>query len=222
MWTVTKAVCNKKPNFAKLTAYGFAAQGTDHVYGTDILAGTFVLTVCVSADGVTAIEVRDALTGEEYPLAYNENATGAFVGSVRDACTHRLQQIIDACYDPNIFKTAGAQQVIRYISQKYGADPEHLWQKTPNNAIFRKPGTPKWFAALLTVEKRKLGIPGEGVAEVLNLKAPPEQVAALVDGKTCFAAYHMNKKHWYTLYLDGAVPPAQVCRLIDISFDTLK
>ena len=33
-----------------------------------------------------------------------------------------------------------------------------------------------------------------------------------------FPAYHMNKKYWITVLLDGTIPKKQVENLIDVSF----
>lgn len=46
--------------------------------------------------------------------------------------------------------------------RKYKDEPEYLWDKTPNNAVFREKSTEKWYAALLEVEKSKIGINEEG------------------------------------------------------------
>ncbi len=37
------------------------------------------------------------------------------------------------------------QDVIDYIKEKYGVEPEYLWKKFPNYVIFRNPETRKWF-----------------------------------------------------------------------------
>jgi len=53
----------------------------------------------------------------------------------------------------------------------------------------------------------------------MNLKCVPDQAQALLD---IFAAvtpgYHMNKKHWNTLKLDGSIPRGEIERMIDHSY----
>jgi predicted DNA-binding protein (MmcQ/YjbR family) len=54
----------------------------------------------------------------------------------------------------------------------------------------------------------------------INLKSDPEQAVEWrerYEGVT--AGYHMNKRHWNTVLLDGSVPTAEVYRMIDHSFD---
>lgn len=60
--------------------------------------------------------------------------------------------------------------------------------------------------------------PGE-FPPALNLKCDPDRALALRDE---FAAvrpgYHMNKRHWNTVTLDGSLPPAAVRGWIDHSY----
>ncbi len=54
----------------------------------------------------------------------------------------------------------------------------------------------------------------------VNLKCEPE-LADLLRGKykAITAGYHMNKKHWNTIILNGSVPVAELKFLIDMSYD---
>ena len=55
---------------------------------------------------------------------------------------------------------------------------------------------------------------------IVNLKCNPEQASALCDIHTdIIPGYHMDKRHWITVFLDGCVPEGEVYRLIDHSFD---
>ena len=54
----------------------------------------------------------------------------------------------------------------------------------------------------------------------LNLKCDPERSLELRDAwEAITPGYHMNKKHWNTLLLDGSVPAGLVRELIDHSYD---
>lgn len=58
----------------------------------------------------------------------------------------------------------------------------------------------------------------QGVAET-NLKCEPHQALMLRDlFPAITAGYHMNKKHWNTLVLDGSIPEGELERLIDHSY----
>ena len=54
----------------------------------------------------------------------------------------------------------------------------------------------------------------------INLKCDPERAIELRERYSAVAAgYHMNKKHWNTVTLDGSVPSKEVLEMIDHSFD---
>ena len=57
-----------------------------------------------------------------------------------------------------------------------------------------------------------------GIAE-MNLKCDPDEALALRD---IFSAvtpgYHMNKKHWNTVVLNGSIPDNEIRRMIDNSY----
>lgn len=54
----------------------------------------------------------------------------------------------------------------------------------------------------------------------VNLKCDPEWSLALRDEHTCITAgYHMSKKHWNTVLIDGSIRPELFKELIDHSYD---
>ena len=71
---------------------------------------------------------------------------------------------------------------------------------------------------LLNVSKQKLGFPCDESAEVLDFRVLPEELESLVDYKTYFRGYHMNKKHWCTIILDGSLSFEEIRRRIDASY----
>lgn len=91
-------------------------------------------------------------------------------------------------------------------------------EKFPNNAIWRRKDNAKWYAALLTVSKEKLGMAGTENTEIIDLCAEPETLVSLIDGQKYFPGYHMNKKHWFTICLDGSVPLDEIFRRLDTSY----
>lgn len=112
-----------------------------------------------------------------------------------------------------------AARALEYIRMQYGAQPEFLWARLPNAAALRHAASGKWFAAIMLEMPRKvIGLPGEGRADILNLKCDPLLVVSLVDGVRYLPAYHMNKQHWLSLVLDGAIPEGELRSLIDLSY----
>ena len=116
----------------------------------------------------------------------------------------------------------GRDGILKYVEEKYGTRPEHLWRKTPNNAILRHADNRKWYCALLTVSRNRLGLKGEGQVEIIDVKCTPELSGILRQTPGYLPGYHMNKEHWLTIILDGSVPENEIFALIDQSFDLTK
>ena len=54
----------------------------------------------------------------------------------------------------------------------------------------------------------------------VNLKCDPERAIELRERYECVQpGYHMNKKHWNTVYFDGTVSDAMILEWIDHSYD---
>ncbi len=209
---------NLRADKAMMMRHGFAKVPGGFAYEAPLMGGAFKISVAVGESGEIDFRVSDSETGEEYPPAYMENAKGAFVTKVRGECERALADIAEKCFVPGAFKSAQAQAAISYIEKKFGAKPEYLWKKFPNNAVFRERKSSKWFTALLSVERRKIGIGGDGIAEILDLKAGSEEISGILDGKACLPGYHMNKRHWFSIVLDGSVPDGEIMARIDRSF----
>ena len=57
----------------------------------------------------------------------------------------------------------------------------------------------------------------------LNLKCDPALALELSERySSVVPGYHMNKKHWNTVMIDGSVPDAVVLKWIDHSYDIVK
>lgn len=54
----------------------------------------------------------------------------------------------------------------------------------------------------------------------MNLKCDPDRAARLrEDHEAVLPGYHMNKKHWNTVLLDGSLPTSLIHELIRHSYD---
>ncbi|MBS4461024.1 MmcQ/YjbR family DNA-binding protein [Aerococcaceae bacterium zg-B36] len=79
------------------------------------------------------------------------------------------------------------------------AQIERPWEKSPNFSTFKINGS--WFALYTEISGEKIGLDTKENVSVLNIKLPPETIEARIDYHTFFPAYHMNKKHWLSIYL---------------------
>ena len=207
----------KTVDIQKAILFGFVQSNSNYIYETDILDGSFLLQIVITPDGNIDTKLTEKAIGDEYVL-YKTNATGSFVGEVRNAIEAILKQVADQCYNTEIFKSAQAKDIICYVREKYGDELEFLWEKFSDNAIWRRKDNKKWYGALLTVKASKLGLDDDKLIEILDLRIKTEDIESTVDNKCFFPGYHMNKKHWYTLLLDGTTTIEEICRRIDESY----
>ena len=65
-----------------------------------------------------------------------------------------------------------------------------------------------------------LGIDDRDEMGRTNLKCDPDRAVQLREQhEAILPGYHMNKKHWNTLVLDGSLPPKLITELVDHSYD---
>ncbi len=209
---------NKKINFQKLLQYGFKDNDSKYEYRTSLITDEFDLIVTVSKKGILDYKVIDVILDEEYILVKVPEANGEYVGKIREKCKEKILDILKKCCEVQVFKSEQTNQVIRYVKEKYGNDPEFLWEKYDDNAVFRHDENKKWYGAILTVSKNKLGLESDEIVEILDLKILPEDIEKIVDNEKYFLGYHMNKKHWFTIILDGSVEIEKIFEFIDKSY----
>lgn len=111
------------------------------------------------------------------------------------------------------------KRVEKYIKDKYNITPNYPWKSNPEYATFKEKDNDKWFALVMHLQKRTLGLKEDGDIWVMNVKANPDFImfASHFDG--FMPAYHMNKKHWITVFLDGSVDIERVYECIDTSYE---
>ncbi len=111
-------------------------------------------------------------------------------------------------------------QVTAYFAEKYGCEPEYLWQRYPGYAVFRHADNRKWIAVIMDIDPAKLGRKGGGAVDVINVKLDDLFLKGMLlrqDGY--FDAYHMGRGKWVSILLDGTVPYDEICSWIDMSFE---
>ena len=81
----------------------------------------------------------------------------------------------------------------------------------------RKKPSRKWFALIQTINLEKLGLEKED-GKIMNLKADTNLISSIIDNKNIFPAYHMNKKHWISIYLDKHINIDKIKALLDLSY----
>lgn len=110
------------------------------------------------------------------------------------------------------------EAVLRYAEDTYGTAPEYLWKRTPNYAVLRNQANRKWYGAIIDIPRKTLGLTGEGIVDILDIKCSPVMIGSLLEQEGYLPAYHMNKNNWITVLLDGTVPLEGILPLVDLSY----
>lgn len=110
-------------------------------------------------------------------------------------------------------------ELINYITEIYSADAEYPFMQYPDAAVFRHANNKKWFAVIMNVQKRKLGVDDDGTTDIVNLKCDPILAGSLRSDAGIFPAYHMSKTNWISVALDGSVEAEKIKWLLDLSFE---
>ena len=113
------------------------------------------------------------------------------------------------------------ERIMRYMQDTYGTEAEYLWADSPDSAVFRHPASRKWYAIIMGVLPERLGLSGEQVLYVMNVKCSTIMIGSLLSTKGFLPAYHMNKNHWISIVLDNSVPDDQITPLLELSYDSV-
>ena len=113
------------------------------------------------------------------------------------------------------------ERIMRYMQDTYGTEAEYLLADSPDSAVFRHPASRKWYAIIMGVLPERLGLSGEQVLYVMNVKCSTIMIGSLLSTKGFLPAYHMNKNHWISIVLDNSVPDDQITPLLELSYDSV-
>ena len=110
-------------------------------------------------------------------------------------------------------------EVFDYIKKKYKAEPEYLWARFPEYAVFRHSDNQKWFGIVMNISFDKLTRSRSGTVDVLNVKLGDILMRdMLLSQEGYYPGYHIARGNWLSVVLDGTVPVDEIKQLIDLSF----
>lgn len=107
--------------------------------------------------------------------------------------------------------------LLSYAADTFGTQPEYPWEDEPGFAVLRHRENRKWYAVIMNVQAKRLGLEG-GEIDIVNLKCDPAVSAMACDGRSVLPAYHMNKTHWISVVL-GAAPDDELLTLLNMSYE---
>ncbi len=217
--TIEEEVFKKyKVNFNKLESYGFKKENNYYIYSC-FIDDDFKAIIKIDLNGLVSGNVYDVNTNLEYSNIRLKNPL-AFALKIKEKYENILRDIANNCFSSKPFIFDQTNRIAKYIKEKYDVNPEFLWEKTPDCGVFRNKNNKKWFGIVMSIDKSKLGL-SEGLADVMNVKVD-NLVDDLVNNKSIFKAYHMNKKSWITIILDDSLKDDEIIKYIDISYNLVK
>ena len=178
--------------------------------------GTFNANITLSLSEQTlTVHLFDSATSEKYALFDMPNSHGAFVASLREEVQQLIDEIKSKCFETSDLK----DDYIAWIKTQFGAEPDYPWpDDAPYSFVFRCPNE-KWFALVMRIKYRQLGLTSDEEVWVVNMKACQDKIPNLIDKKSIFPAWHMNKKHWITVLLTAATDFNKLCELTQKSWE---
>ena len=172
------------------------------------------ITLSLSEQTLT-VHLFDSATSEKYALFDMPNTHGAFVASLREEVQQLIDEIKSKCFETSDLK----DDYIAWIKTQFGAEPDYPWpDDAPWSFVFRCPNE-KWFALVMRIKYRQLGLTSDEEVWVVNMKASQDEIPNLIDKKSIFPAWHMNKKHWITVLLTAATDFNKLCELTQKSWE---
>lgn len=204
-----------------LKAYGFKKVKDFYVLNKILPNCKFLLTVSIGKDNSVKTTLIDPSLGEEYTLHLNPKSSGKFVGAIKCEYDEVLKDIVDKCTSKDSFVSPQVFEIMDYARAKYQSEVEYLWREKfdSHDGILRRKDTNKWYAALLTCKSKSLTGKDGGLLEVINLHMKNEDLEKLVDNNLYYRAFHMNKKSWISIILDGRVSIDEIFKRLDLSYD---
>lgn len=207
-----------KFNLQKLKKYGFAKSDGFWIYEKLFMKDDFKAVVKVDNQGKVNGEVFDVASGDVYLPLRIENGVEGYSNKVRAEYEKILREIKNTCFSENNFVSEQANRLVNFIANRYGDKPDFPWKKYNEYGVFRNSASNKWYALIMNIDANKLADKKEGRFDVVNIKIDENKIPLLLKKDGFYPAYHMNKKNWITLILDGTIKDEDLFELLNESY----
>ena len=216
MHDISKTFNRFKYQENKLLKFGFIKDNDKYILNQLSTNKDFNFYIEINNKKVLS-SVIDNSTSEEYMPFYIETINGEYVGAIRNEFDLLIKAILSTCYEKD-YDNDILHQVIKYVKDNYNVKPEYLWDDSPNTFVFKHEGA-KWFGIVMDIPYKKIGIDSNEIVYVMNVKVPTKDIEKLHKDKGIVPAYHMNKKYWISILLDGSIELKKIAKLIEISYN---
>ena len=207
---------NRQLDYNKLISCGFKKENNNYLYEENLNGFKLIINIKDELNAYSKLIELDTM--EEYlPIDIN-TSSGSFISNIKEMYQNKVKDIIDNCTIV-LFNNNQTNKVIEYIKNKYNDNVECLWEKYPNYGVFRHKENNKWYGIIMNVEMNKLGLVGNDIVDIIDLKIDSSELDKIVDNKKYFRGYHMNKKHWMTIILNNSISDEELFNYIDKSYN---
>ncbi|MEQ9763102.1 MmcQ/YjbR family DNA-binding protein [Streptococcus sp. ZJ151] len=215
----------KSVRFEQLEKFGFVKEPGAYVYREQFLDDQFQAVIRITPDGSIFGQVLDVDLKEEYDAFRASTAQGSFIGQVRESYSQILTRIAEACFETNVFQYEQTNRLAHYLTNTFGDHMDNPFAKFPGFSVFRHPDNSKWYGLIGSVTRGKLQVGREKWSqkalheevEFINVKVEPKQLPDLLKMSGIYPSYHMSKKSWLTIVLDGSLSDETLFSLVENS-----
>lgn len=184
-----------------------------------LIEGEFELGMTLS-DQELELVVYDLAMEEPYTLFEVASASGALVTALRQ----QVDEIINRILGQQVQDNPLVERLVDHVATTYGLAPAHPFKRHPEIIGFKVRTVDKLFGIFLPVDYCRLDKTSTRTDQVLvlNLKGQPDHILERIDKCRYFPAYHMNKKHWFSVLLDAQTDWDQLISLLAESYRLVK
>ena len=207
---------NRQIIYSQLKEYGFKENQGTYCLKKDLIPDSQVI-INIAKDNITSL-IIDLKSKEEYILVDVKTTLGEYASKVKAEYEKFLNDFIKNCTTIDVFKNPQTKEIITYINTNYHDDLEFLWDNL-NAAIWRNKTSNKWYGLLMKVPEAKIVGTNQTEVEIINLHCAKDEMVEILKDKNIYPGYHMNKKSWLTIILDGRVKTKDIIPLITNSYN---
>ena len=115
------------------------------------------------------------------------------------------------------------ENIINFALSLEGAMADKPFPEDFDTTVLRHTDTGKWFGIIMHISGNKVGLSPNIKVDVMNVKCKPEDTfTAREISSGILPAYHMNKKHWISILLNGTVEKELTEALLENSYELTK
>ncbi len=110
------------------------------------------------------------------------------------------------------------REFLQHCFNTYGTEADYPFEEDFETAVLRHKDNRKWYAIVMNISRRKLGLNSDEKTYAVNVKLPFVLMGAYDPEDGVYPAYHMNKNHWVSVLLTDASEEL-IKYLVNVSFD---